>query len=72
MGSQLARARATGVVVRAKPALSIAPLQLDLVLDDVCLQGMTVAERHAALKALAQLFLEASGAVTTGGADDDA
>jgi hypothetical protein len=33
---------------------------------------MTVAERHAALKALAQLFLEASGAVTTGGADDDA
>lgn len=72
MGSQLARARATGVVVRAKPALSIAPLQLDLVLDDACLQGMTVGERHAALKALAQLFLEASGAVTTGGADDDA
>lgn len=72
MGSQLARARATGVVVRAKPALSIAPLQLDLVLDDVCLQGMTVGERHAALKALAQLFLEASGAVTTEGADDDA
>lgn len=72
MGSQLARARATGVVVRAKPALSIAPLQLDLILDDVCLQGMTVGERHAALKALAQLFLEASGAVTTGGADDDA
>ena len=72
MGSQVARVRATGVVVRAKPALSIAPLQLDLVLDDVCLQGMTVAERRAALKALAQLFLEANGAVTTGGADDDA
>ena len=72
MGSQVARARATGVVVRAKLALSTPPLQLDLVLDDVCLQGMTVAERHAVLKALAQLFLEASGAVTTGGADDHA
>jgi hypothetical protein len=72
MGSQVVLARAAEVAVRPKFVLSTAPHQLDLVLDDARLQGMTAAERHAALKALAQLFLEASGAVMTGVADDDA
>jgi hypothetical protein len=37
------------------------PRQLNLILDDVVLQGMTAAQRQAALKSLAQLVLEASG-----------
>jgi hypothetical protein len=48
------------------------PRQLDLILDDIRLQGMTAAERHVVLNALAQLLLEARGAVTTEAGDDDA
>jgi hypothetical protein len=38
-----------------------APIQLDLVLDDVRVRGMTPTERQAALRALARLLLEAGG-----------
>ena len=72
MGSLVPLARATELVPRPRSALPTAPRQLDLVLDDVRLQGMTAAQRQAALKALAQLLLEASGAVTTEAGDDDA
>jgi hypothetical protein len=72
MGSLVPLARATQVVPRPKLALSTTHRQLDLVLDDVRLHGMTAAQRQAALKALARLLLEASGAVTTEVGDDDA
>jgi hypothetical protein len=72
MGSLVPLARATEVVQRARLAPSPAPRQLDLVLDDIRLQGMTAAERHVALNALAQLLLDARGAVTTEAGDDDA
>lgn len=72
MGSLVPLARAMEVVPRPKLALSKAPRQLDLALDDARLQGMTTAQRAAALKALAQLLLEASGAVTAEVGDDDA
>jgi hypothetical protein len=48
------------------------PLQLDLVLDDARLRGMTATERRDALKALAPLLLEAGGVVTREGSDDNA
>ena len=37
------------------------PRQLDLVLDDVRLRGMTPTQRQTALRALAHLLIEASG-----------
>ena len=49
-----------------------APRQLDLVLDDVRLRGMTPAERQAALRSLAHLLLEASGVATREVGDDHA
>jgi hypothetical protein len=47
-------------------------LQLDLVLDDVRLRGMTAAERQAALRAIARLLLEAGGAASEEVGDDNA
>jgi hypothetical protein len=48
------------------------PFQLDLVLDDVRLRGMTAAERQAALRAIAQLLLEAGGTAREEVGDDNA
>jgi hypothetical protein len=62
--------RVTELVPRPKTPPLITPRQLDFVLDDVVLQGLTAAQRHAALKALAQLLLKASGAATTEIGDD--
>jgi hypothetical protein len=42
------------------------------VLDDVRLQHMTAAQRQAVLKTVAQLLLEAGGAVTVEASDDNA
>jgi hypothetical protein len=50
----------------------VALLQLDLVFDDVRLRGMTAAERQAALRAIAQLLLEAVGAAKEEVGDDNA
>ena len=72
MASQLPLARKTEPAPTPEPPLPISPRQLDLVLDDVRLQGVTAAQRRAALQALAQLLLEASGAVMTEAGDDDA
>jgi hypothetical protein len=42
------------------------------VLHDARLEGMTTAERQAAIRALAHLLLEASGITTWEGGDDNA
>ena len=47
-----------------------APRQLDLVLDDTRLRGMTALERLSVLRSLARLILEANG-IATGEAGDD-
>jgi hypothetical protein len=61
MVSQLRLARRTELAWRLKHSLPAAPRQLDLILDDTRFQDMTQVERHAVLRALAQLLLEASG-----------
>ncbi len=63
--------RASGLAPRPRSALPTRTRQLDLVLDDVSLRGMTTEQRKAALKMLAQLLLEASGSVIKGASDDD-
>ncbi|MCP3440669.1 hypothetical protein [Bradyrhizobium sp. CCGUVB14] len=70
MGSQLTLTRRTELVPRLKHTPPTAPRQLDLVLDDVRLRGMSPAERQAALRSLAHLLLEASG-IATQEADDE-
>ena len=69
MGSLLPLARASELVPRPRPA---PPRQLDLILDDARLQSVTAAQRQTILKAMAQLLIEASGAVTAEAGDDDA
>lgn len=64
MGSLIPLTRSTALVLLRPHALAPAKLQLDLVLDDARLQGLTPAERHAVLISLAHLLLEAAGAVT--------
>jgi hypothetical protein len=46
--------------------------QLDLVLDDLRLQGMTPAERHAVVMALARLLFDAAGVAMRELGDDNA
>ena len=70
MEAQLPLARRTELA-RRHTALT-APRQLDLVLDDVRLRGMTLAERQTALRSLAHLLLEASGIATQEVGDDHA
>ena len=57
---------------RPKHTPLTAALQLDLVLDDVRLRGMTSGERQAAIRSLAHLLLEASGIATQEAGDDHA
>jgi hypothetical protein len=70
MGSQLPVARTRELTPRLRNTLPTAPRQLDLVLDDVRLRGMTPAERQAALRSLAHVLLEASGIATQEAGDD--
>ena len=70
MGSQLPVARTRELTPRLRHTLPTAPRQLDLVLDDVRLLGMTPAERQAALRSLAHVLLEASGIATQEAGDD--
>ena len=49
-----------------------APRQLDLVLDDVRFQAITLTERRAVLRAMARLLLEAGGVATREVSDDNA
>ena len=71
MVAQLRFARRTELARRLKHSLP-APRQLDLVLDDTRFRGMTQVERHAVLRALARLLLEASGVAKPEVGDDNA
>jgi hypothetical protein len=70
MGSLVPLARRTELASRLEHTPPTAPRQLDLVLDDVRLRGMTPVERQAALRSLAHLLLEASGVATREAGDD--
>jgi hypothetical protein len=65
-------ARKTELAPRPEHSAPALPRQLDLVLDNVRLRGMTPAERQAALRSLAYLLLEASGIATQEAGDDHA
>jgi hypothetical protein len=68
MGSQLPLAPRTELA----PRLEHTPRQLELVIDDVRLRGMTPAQRQTALRSVAHLLLEASGIATQEAGDDHA
>ena len=70
MGSLIPLARRTELTPSRKGPLATAPRQLDLVLDDVRLQGMTQGERCRALRTLAHLLLEAAGMAVREAGDD--
>jgi len=72
MRSQLPLARSTGLAPSLERTPPTSPRQLDLVLDDVRLRGMTPPERRAALRSLARLLLEASGLAIEEAGDDHA
>ena len=72
MGSPVQLTRRTGLARRPHHGARMAPLQLDLVLDDVRLRAMTPAERQAVLRAMARLLLEAGGVATREVSDDNA
>ena len=61
MGSPVPLTRRTDLAPKPEHLSPKSPRQLDLVLDDTRLQGMTPPERQAALRAMARLMLEASG-----------
>ncbi len=70
MGSLVQLRRRTQLAPSPHHRAWTAPLQLDLVLDDVRLRGMTPTERQTVLRTLARLLLEAGG-ISMRGADDD-
>ena len=71
MEAQLPLARRTALARRLKHSPSATPRQLDLILDDTRFRGMTLVERQAVLRALAQLLLEASGMAKREVSDDN-
>ena len=70
MGSLIPLARRTELTPSQQGPLAKAPHQLDLVLDDVRLRGMTQGERCRALRTLAYLLLEATGMAMQEAGDD--
>ena len=72
MEARLPLARRTELAPRLKHTPPTAPRQLDLILHDVRLRGMTSVERQAALRSLAHLLLEAGGVATREVSDDNA
>jgi len=72
MGSLIRHVQRTAVVPRAQHKAPAEPRQLDLVLDNARLRGMTPAERHAVIRSLALLMLEARGIATQEAGDDNA
>jgi len=70
MGSLIPLARRAEVALRLEHTPPRAPRQLDLILDDARLRGMTPTERQAALRSLAYLLLEASGIAMREASDD--
>lgn len=72
MVAQLRLARRTELARRLGHPLPTAPRQLDLILDDTRVRGMTMVERQAVLRALALLLLDASGVAKQEVSDDNA
>jgi hypothetical protein len=72
MGSLVPFAGRAELAPQLKHRHAMPPRQLNLVLDDVRLRGMTSAERQAALRSLAHVLLEASGMAKQEGGDDHA
>lgn len=72
MRSLVPLTRSRNLAPRSEPRPPRAPRQLDFVLDDVRLQGMTAKERQVALSSLARLLLEASGVAMPEVSDDHA
>ena len=72
MGSLVRLVQGTAVVPIAQHKAPAEPRQLDLVLDNARLWGMTPAERHAVIRSLALLMLEARGIATQEIGDDNA
>jgi CheY-like chemotaxis protein len=70
MGSLIPLARRTELTPSRQGPLATAPHQLDLVLDDLRLRGMTQGERCRALRTLAHLLLEAAGMAVREAGDD--
>ena len=71
MVAQLRLAQRTELTRRLRHGLPAEPRQLDLILDDTRFRGMTLAERHSVLRALARLLLEASGVAKLEVSDDN-
>ena len=72
MVAQLQPARRTELARRLRHSLPAASRQLDLIIDDTRLRGMTLVERLAVRRALARLLLEASGVAKPEVGDDNA
>ena len=70
MGSLVRLVQRTAAVPRAQHKAPAEPRQLDLVLDNARLRGMTPAERQAVIRSLALLMLEARGATQEVGDDN--
>lgn len=70
MGMLVPITRRKELAPMSERTLSKAPRQLDLVLDDMRIQGMTPVERQAVLRSLALLMHEASGLIVREAGDD--
>jgi hypothetical protein len=72
MESQVPLTRRTRLAPRQECTPPTSTRQLELVIDDVRLRGLTPAQRQAALRTLARLLLEASGIAKQEAGDDHA
>ena len=72
MGSLVRLAQGTRLAPRPKRRPLRAPRQLDFVVDNLRLLGMTEKERQVALRLLARLLREASGVAMPEISDDNA
>ena len=72
MGSLVPIGPTTELVPRTHYSAPAAPRQLDLVLDNARLRGMTPAERQVVIRSLARLLLEANGVAIREDGDDNA
>jgi hypothetical protein len=72
MGWLVPLTQRTQLVPRPQHRTRMGERQLDLVLDDERLQGMTATERRAVLMTLARLLLEAGGIAMRELGDDNA
>jgi hypothetical protein len=72
MGSLVSLIRRTQIVPSPHHGTPTRLHQLDLAFDDVRVRGMTTADRHAVVMALARLLLEAAGVAVRELGDDNA